>query len=129
VGYVSTLVTSAELGEFYMGSADGIFFASTENYVELNYRLLKGAYIIFADLYLRAIAYALSNILNEKAYLKVAEMIEQEMARSRKAIKSTGFQLTQFVARSYAGRPKNLRAKCVCGQHREWQATDDWLNF
>ena len=129
VGYVSTLVTSADLGEFYMASADGVFFASTENYVELNYRLLKGAYLIFADIYLRAVGYATSIMLSDKAYAKVAGLIEKDIARSRKVIKSTGFQLTQFIAREYVRRPKTLRAKCICGEYREWNATDDWFNF
>jgi hypothetical protein len=112
-----------------MGSADGWFLASTENYVELEYMLLKGAYLIFADLYLRAVRHSLSRLLNVKALSKVDEMITSEIARCCKIIKLTGLQLTQFIAKSYEGRPEKLKAKCVCGEDREWAASDDWFNF
>lgn len=130
VGYVSTLVTSRERGEVYMGSVDDCFFSSTENYVELEYILLKGACLVFIDLYLRALDSAASRLLNVGAYSEISALLKSAIEVAGKSVKLTGRSLTQFVSKRYEGAPQNLVSKCICGESRVWSAPfEPWFNY
>ena len=62
-GHISTLITSSNSEGIYLGTEEDCFFPSTENFVELQYVLLKRCVVILGDFFISALGLAVTELL------------------------------------------------------------------
>ena len=121
VGYISTLITSTDKGGIYLGSEDDCFFASTENYVELQFVLLKNCVEIFGDLYLRAIRSVCERYIDEKSNSELYKLIDDQINELHKIWRATGWQrFSVFISASSMRDGKDISIGCICGKPWVW---------
>jgi hypothetical protein len=82
-GFASTVVTSEESGGVYLGSKDGVFFPSTENYAEVQFITLKSCLFVFADVYLRAVGKAIAALFPKDVTNRCVTLIDGCISQSK----------------------------------------------
>jgi hypothetical protein len=119
-GYFSTLITAKESGIF-LGSQEGVFFPSTENYVEVQFILLKSVLMILGDIFFRALLAALEQLLTPSAFAPRREILTKSISSAQAAFERTGRQMHTWVANDALVARKEIKIRCICLNWFAWQ--------
>lgn len=127
VGFASSLATFTRSGEVYMGSQDGVFFATTENYAELQFMVLKSCLFIFADVYLRAARKSVSALFPGEVAEKGVAIIDTCIAKAKTTYERTGRQMHAWVSNDAMLRKTDIWFRCPCETWFVWR--DPYFRF
>jgi hypothetical protein len=119
-GFASTVVTSKESAGVYLGSKDGVFFPSTENYAEVQFLALKSCLFIFADVYLRAVDKAINTLLPKDVADRCATLINECISQSKLKFEWTGKQMHAWVSNDAMLRRAEIQFRCACQTWFAW---------
>jgi hypothetical protein len=120
-GFASTVVTSHESGGLYLGSKDGVFFPSTENYAEVQFIALKSCLFVVSDVYLRAVRKAIDALFPKDVVDRCAALIDGCIAESETTFQWTGRQMHAWVSNDAMLRKSEIRFRCPCQNWFEWK--------
>ncbi|MGB7553630.1 MAG: hypothetical protein WBM04_04605 [Candidatus Korobacteraceae bacterium] len=123
-GLMSSIVTSTDPGGVYLGGPDGVFLASTENYVEVQYIVLKACLLAFGDVYLRALDKALSKLF-DRTNENYHAQIETGIAAAKRVFDATGHQFHAWISNDAMLRNDAICMSCPCG--KAWFKMDQSL--
>jgi hypothetical protein len=119
-GFASTVVTSKESGGVYLGSKDGVFFPSTENYAEVQFIALKSCLFIFADVYLRAVGKAITALLPKDVADRCVTLIDGCISHSKSRFEWAGRQMHAWVSNDAMLRKSEIQFRCPCQTWFVW---------
>lgn len=123
VGYISTLITSSDKGGIYLGGPDDCFLPSTENYAELQFRVVKICTEIVGDIYLRALSHALSRLAKGPGVDELQKSIENETTQLHKVWRGVGWvKMYLFISAQVVRLKRPISIKCMCSQAFVWRA-------
>jgi len=120
-GFASTIVTAHESGGVYLGSRDGVFFPSTENYAELQFIALKSCLFVFSDVYLRALRKAIGALFPKNVVDSCVALIEAYIVQSRATFEGTGRQMHAWVSNDAMLRKSEIWFRCPCQTWFVWK--------
>jgi len=126
-GFASTIVTSHESGGIYLGSKDGVFFSSTENYAEVQFIALKSCLFVMSDVYLRAVRKAIDTLFPKDVGAKCAALIDGGIAESKTTFEWTGRQMHAWVSNDAILRKAEIPFRCPCQKWFVWK--DPYFQF
>ncbi len=122
VGFVSTLVTSTDPGGVYLGSDDGVFFPSTENYAEVQFMVLKGCLCAFADFYLRSVRKALNELFIPDAAQSWNQRLDTLINEAKDTFDRVGHQLRAWVSNDAMREGRDIWLGCPCQTWFKWKS-------
>lgn len=121
-GYVSTLITSSDEEGLFLGSEDDCFFASKENFAELEFRLFKTCTAALADIYLSSLKLLTERLLPPEGQTQLVGQIDAAINALHKPWKATGWEkMFLFVSAPAVRNGDVVRIKCFCGQTWNWK--------
>jgi len=119
VGYVSTMFSSTYNSECIFGDEIGPYLPSTENFCELEYRLLETGVKLYSKIYISSLRHALEQLMGDfsqginKKLIQLADDINN-------GLKTRNTQYYFFIRSDIVGSSKNINIPCRCGEVRIW---------
>ncbi len=120
-GFFSSLIVGKGGDEVYMGSSEGVFFPSTENYVEVQFLCLKACCLVLGDVYIKAFAQASVALYKPNVSSKLSEISAGVTEACRTAFAGTGHEGHIWISNDALIAKKPIRIKCACQNWFTWE--------
>lgn len=120
-GFFSSLIVGKGGDEVYMGSSDGVFFPSTENYVEVQVLCLKACCLVLGDVYIRAFAQASVALYKPDVSSQLSQISAGVTEACRTAFAGTGHEGHVWVSNDALLAKKPIRIRCACHTWFTWE--------
>jgi hypothetical protein len=119
-GFISSLVTATKPAGVYLGCPDGVFFASTENYAEVQFMVLKACLFTYADVYLRAVKKALRGLFHADVADGLARDIDTRISGAKGTFEWIGREMHAWVSNDAMLRKTDIWFGCPCRTRFVW---------